>query len=89
MLPAGVRAFERRTEAKSRIYAYETEKRSLPPAEEKAFRANTKAWKFFTGQAPSYQRVAIHWVVSAKKEETRARRLASLIEDSAAERRLQ
>ena len=62
--------------------------RTLAPADEKQFRANRKAWAFFTAQAPSYQRVAIYWVTSAKREETRERRLATLIEDSANGRRL-
>lgn len=88
MQPGGLRAFEERTAEKSRVYAYENAPRTLPAAAEKTFRANRKAWKYFTGEAPSYQRVAIYWVLSAKKEETRARRLATLIEDSANERRL-
>jgi uncharacterized protein YdeI (YjbR/CyaY-like superfamily) len=88
MRPAGLKAFEARIEAKSRVYAYENVLRTLDPGAEKTFRANRKAWKFFNEQAPSYRRVAIYWVTSAKKEETRARRLATLIEDSAAGRRL-
>ena len=88
MRPAGLRAFERRSEEKSRIYAYENAVRTLAPADEKAFRANRKAWKYFNEQAPSYRRVAIYWVLSAKREETRVRRLATLIEDSANGRRL-
>jgi uncharacterized protein YdeI (YjbR/CyaY-like superfamily) len=88
MSPAGLRAFEKRREDKSAIYAYENKVRTLPPADEKRFRANRKAWAFFTAQAPSYQRVAIYWVTSAKREETRERRLATLIDDSANGRRL-
>jgi uncharacterized protein YdeI (YjbR/CyaY-like superfamily) len=88
MAPAGLRAFEKRREDKSAIYAYENKVRTLAPADEKRFRANKKAWAFFTTQAPSYQRVAIYWVTSAKREETRERRLATLIEDSANGRRL-
>ncbi|HXH93214.1 MAG TPA: YdeI/OmpD-associated family protein [Thermoanaerobaculia bacterium] len=88
MAPAGLRAFEKRREDKSAIYSYEDKVRTLPPADEKQFRANRKAWAFFTGQAPSYQRVAIYWVTSAKREETRVRRMATLIEDSANARRL-
>jgi uncharacterized protein YdeI (YjbR/CyaY-like superfamily) len=88
MQPAGARAFEQRSAAKSAVYEYENAPKQLPPAAEKTFRANRKAWAWFTSQAPSYQRVAIHWVVSAKREETRARRLALLIDDSASERRL-
>ena len=88
MRPAGLRAFENRIEHKSAIYSYENAPRSLPPADEKRFRANRKAWKWFTAQPPSYQRVAFFWVTSAKREETRERRLLTLIEDSANERRL-
>ncbi len=88
MRPAGLQAFARRSEEKSRIYAYENPVRTLDPAGEKKFRANKKAWQYFNEQAPSYRRVALSWVTSAKKEETRARRLATLIEDSAAGRRL-
>lgn len=88
MRPAGLKAFEGRSEDKSRIYAYENAVRTLAPAAETMFRANRKAWKFFNEQAPSYRRVAIYWITSAKREETRARRLATLIEDSANGRRL-
>jgi uncharacterized protein YdeI (YjbR/CyaY-like superfamily) len=88
MQPAGLRAFERRREDKSRIYAYENDPVTLDPAAEKVFRANAKAWSFFSTQPPSYRRVALYWVTSAKKEETRARRLAQLIDDSARRRRL-
>jgi len=83
MRPAGVRAFEQRREDKSAIYSYENAVRTFDPADEKTFRANRKAWQFFNAQAPSYRRVCIYWVTSAKKEETRARRLATLINDSA------
>ena len=88
MTAAGLRAFEQRSDRKSAIYAYENAPRNLSPAEEKQFRRNRKAWSFFNDQAPSYRRLAIYWITSAKKEETRARRLALLIEDSANERRL-
>lgn len=83
MRPAGLRAFEQRREDKSAIYSYENAVRTLDPSDEKTFRANRKAWQFFNAQAPSYRRVCIYWVTSAKKEETRARRLATLIKDSA------
>jgi uncharacterized protein YdeI (YjbR/CyaY-like superfamily) len=88
MQPAGLDAFEKRTENKSRIYAYENETKTLPAEYEKTFRANKKAWKFFSDQPPGYRRIAIYWIITAKKEETRARRLATLIDDSANERRL-
>jgi len=88
MQPAGLHAFSQRREEKSAIYAYENDVRTLPPADEKKLRANKKAWEFFNAQPPGYRRLSIYWVTSAKKEETRARRLATLIEDSANERRL-
>ena len=88
MKPAGLRAFELRDEKKSAIYAYENRPRELPPEMEKKFRANRKAWKFFSEQAPSYQRVLIFWITSAKKDETRASRLEKLIAMSADGRRI-
>jgi len=88
MQPAGLKAFEARTAEKSGIYAYENAPKVLAPADEKKFRANKKAWKYFSGQAPSYRRAAINYVTSAKREETRARRLELLIDDSSHERRL-
>jgi uncharacterized protein YdeI (YjbR/CyaY-like superfamily) len=84
MHPAGLEAFERRTDERSAIYSYEQRKTArLDPAAERTFRANKKAWTFFQAQATSYQRTAIWWVVSAKREETRQRRVATLIGDSA------
>jgi uncharacterized protein YdeI (YjbR/CyaY-like superfamily) len=88
MRPAGLAAFERRVEARSKIYAYEQESQALDAADEAAFRANAPAWAFFQAQAPSYRRSAIWWVVSAKKEETRRKRLSTLIHDSEQGRRL-
>jgi uncharacterized protein YdeI (YjbR/CyaY-like superfamily) len=88
MHPAGLRAFEQRTEDRSRIYSYENAEERLPAAEEKQFRANRKAWTYFSAQPPGYRRLAIFWILSAKKPETRARRLAQLIEDSSHGRRL-
>ena len=88
MTDAGRRAFEARDEKKSAIYAYENRPQEFPAAMLKRFQANKKAWKWFSEQAPWYRRVTTHWVVSAKKEETRERRLASLIEDSANERKI-
>jgi uncharacterized protein YdeI (YjbR/CyaY-like superfamily) len=83
MRPAGLKAFERRTEERSAIYSYEQRKDArLEPQAEKAFRANKKAWAFFQAQPPSYQRAAIWWVISARREETRQRRLATLVRES-------
>ncbi|HZI06410.1 MAG TPA: YdeI/OmpD-associated family protein [Archangium sp.] len=83
MQPAGRKAFQAREEAKSAVYAYEQkEDAKLTGPYEKRFKANTKAWAFFQAQAPWYQRAASWWVVSAKQEQTREKRLATLMEDS-------
>ena len=83
MTTAGTRAFEQRAGERSGVYSYEQSKTvRLDDAYELRFRANEQAWSFFTSQPPWYQRAAIWWVVSAKREETRLRRLAALIEDS-------
>lgn len=88
MTDAGRRAFAARDEKKSAIYAYENRPRDLAPEMEKRFQANKKAWKFWSGQAPWYRRVTTYWVMEGKKEETRERRLATLIEESAEGRRI-
>jgi uncharacterized protein YdeI (YjbR/CyaY-like superfamily) len=79
----GLRAFRERDEKKTRQYSYEREQARLDPALEAALRANRKASSFFDAQPPGYKRTAIFWVMSAKREETRARRLAIVIERSA------
>jgi uncharacterized protein YdeI (YjbR/CyaY-like superfamily) len=83
MTPAGLAAFDRRSEERSRVYSYERSNARLEPEFEKHFRANKPAWAFFESRPPSYRKTVIWWVVSAKKEETRRRRLETLIEDSA------
>src|SRR5687767_9554303 len=83
MHESGRAAFARRSEDRSGIYSYENRQTELGPAYEKKFRAKKTAWDFFQTQAPWYRRTSIYWVMSAKKEETRERRLASLIEFSA------
>ena len=83
MRPAGIKAFEARKGDKTGIYAYEQRKSAkLPPAYEKKFRANKKAWAFFHARAASYRRAAIWWVINAKRDETRKKRLETLIRDS-------
>ena len=87
MRPAGVAAFAARREDRSGIYSYEQrEKEQLAPAFEKRFRAKKRAWASFEAMPKSYRQAAIRWVMTAKKEETRERRLATLIADSAAGR---
>lgn len=83
--PPGEAAFRARREDRSRIYSFENEPRHLDPARVRRFRANRRAWAFYASQAPWYRRTSAFWVMSAKKEETRDRRLATLIECSAAE----
>lgn len=83
MQPKGLRAFENRKENKSSIYAYEQKNAvELDEAYERQFRANPKAWDFFQAQAAWYRKTAIWKIVSAKKEETKQKRLAELIEYS-------
>lgn len=83
MHPAGLKAHAARAEERSGVYSHEQKDRpTLTAGDEKKLKANEKAWSFFQAQAPWYQRGAIHWVMSAKKEETRLKRLATLIEDS-------
>jgi uncharacterized protein YdeI (YjbR/CyaY-like superfamily) len=82
--PAGLAAFERRDAAKSGVYAYEQRHQAqLEPSFERRFRANAKAWAYFESEAPWYRRTVTHGVVRAKREDTRERRLATLIDCSA------
>jgi len=85
MRPAGRAAFEGRSEAKSGVYSFEQEDPAeLPPEYEERVRQHPEAWAYWTARPPGYRRTATHWVMSAKREETRERRLAKLIESSAA-----
>jgi uncharacterized protein YdeI (YjbR/CyaY-like superfamily) len=87
--PAGLAAFERRDAAKSGVYSYEQRYRArLEPSFERRFRANAKGWAYFEAEAPWYRRTATYWVVSAKREDTRERRLATLIDCSARGKRI-
>ncbi len=88
MHPSGVAAFERRSEERSKIYSHERANAKLDDEYEKRFRANEKAWVFWESQPPGYRRTATWWVISAKREATRDRRLATLIEVSAGGRRI-
>jgi len=88
MRPPGLAAFEGRDEAKARQYSFERSAAKLDDAYKETMRANPEAWQFFQAQPPSYRRVATWWVMSAKREETRLKRLATLIADSERGRRL-
>jgi uncharacterized protein YdeI (YjbR/CyaY-like superfamily) len=84
MMPAGIAAYEKRKADKIGIYAMEQPPVKLLPAWEKEFKANKIAWGYFNAQAPSYKRIALHWVMSAKQETTRRKRMTELISDSEA-----
>lgn len=84
MKPAGKKAFEGRDAKKTNRYSFEQQHVKLTPVYERRFRSNRRAWEFFQSQPPSYRKVATWWVVSAKQETTRQRRLATLIADSGA-----
>jgi uncharacterized protein YdeI (YjbR/CyaY-like superfamily) len=87
MRPAGEAAFAARRADRTAIYSFEQPGEPFLTTEEEAhFRANPTAWDWVSGKSPSFRKQALHWVLSAKKAETRERRLAALIEDSAAGR---
>jgi uncharacterized protein YdeI (YjbR/CyaY-like superfamily) len=89
MTPAGVAAWERRDPERSGIYLFERNNPVAFDAEaERRFRRSRRAWTFFQAQPPGYRRLATHYVTSAKRSETRERRLAILIECSARGERL-
>ena len=89
MHPAGLAAFAARADERSAVYAYEQRHgATLDEAQLREFRANEAAWAFFESQPPSYRKAAVWWVVSAKKGETKKKRLATLIDDSARGRRV-
>lgn len=87
MTPAGRAAFEARQSAKG-VYSFESRPTDFPPALKRRFRANAKAFAFFSAQPPGYRRLMAFWVTSAKRDETRARRLDALIACSSREERM-
>jgi uncharacterized protein YdeI (YjbR/CyaY-like superfamily) len=88
MRPDGIKAFQARKEYKSGIYSYEQRSEKLPDPYESEFKKNRTAWAFFQAQSPWYRKTVGWWIVSAKKEETRLKRLATLIEDCANGRKM-
>jgi len=89
MTDAGHLAYSYRTDAKSNIYSHEKEPEILTEEFEKKFQQNSKAWDFFNAQAPSYKKVMIHWIMTAKQEKTRISRLEKTIQISAEQKRMQ
>ena len=88
MTPSGMAAFNARTPERTGIYSFEREAMTLSPALAKRFRANKAAWTFFQKQPPGYRKLNVFRVMSAKREETRLKRLENLIALSAAGKRI-
>lgn len=84
MRPAGLASFENRKENKSKIYSYEKAEVEFAFEFENLFKANKKAWDYFLSLAPSYKKPSTNWVMSAKQEVTKLKRLNQLIADSQA-----
>lgn len=84
MHPAGLEIFSYRQESKSRIYSFENEEMKLSPVFEKLFKKNKKAWQYFQALAAGYKKASLNWVMSARQEATRLKRLNELIADCAA-----
>jgi uncharacterized protein YdeI (YjbR/CyaY-like superfamily) len=83
MQPSGLKVFHARDREKAKLYSYENRQRPLGADYARRFKANRTAWTWFETQSASYRRLAAWWVMSAKREETRTRRLAALISSSA------
>jgi uncharacterized protein YdeI (YjbR/CyaY-like superfamily) len=89
MQPAGLKAWQARDPARERVYSFEqAEVAELDPAERAQFEAKPAAWRYFESTPPGYRKTLLHWIVTAKKPETRTRRLAELIGACAEQRRL-
>lgn len=88
MKPAGIAAFRAKEDARTGVYSFERKAATLEPAMVRQFRREPRAWVYFESQPPYYRRVASWWVLSAKRDETRARRLEQLIAHSARNERL-
>ncbi len=88
MKPEGLRLFNLRKENKSGIYSYENTMAEFDKEHEKRFKANKQAWEFFQSMIPSYQKITKRWVMSAKQEVTRLKRLDELINDCAAGKKI-
>ena len=88
MTPAGLKAYESRKENRSGIYSYEQRRAELEEPYDRLLKKNKAAWRFFQSQPPSYRKTASWWIISAKQEATRRKRLEKLIAHSAQEERL-
>ena len=83
MTRAGLAAFEARKADRTAVYSFEQRPAELPPPLKRRFRLNGNAWRYFQKEAPWYRRTSTHWILSAKREETRLKRLETLIACSA------
>ena len=88
MRPAGMKAFAARIENKSGVYSYEQRTAELDDPYAKKLKTNKAAWDFFQAQPPSYRKMIGWWIISAKREETRSKRMAKLVAASAKRKRL-
>jgi uncharacterized protein YdeI (YjbR/CyaY-like superfamily) len=88
MQPAGLEAYRHRKEDKSAVYSFENQPKALAPCYEKIFKSNKKAWEYFLAQAPSYRKVMFYFIMSAKQEATRLRRLERVIAASEKQKRV-
>jgi uncharacterized protein YdeI (YjbR/CyaY-like superfamily) len=88
MMPAGRAAFDARKEDRTGTYSFEQRDARLAPTLARTFRANAAAWADYQNRPPSYRRLTTHWVMSAKREETRAKRFALLLGSSAVGRKI-
>jgi uncharacterized protein YdeI (YjbR/CyaY-like superfamily) len=86
MQPAGLKAFEARRENKSGIYSYEQKLVDLPGPYSGRLQKNKAAWKYFQAQSPAVRRRLIWWIVSAKRKETRLKRMQELMAHAAKNR---
>lgn len=88
MKPTGMAVYEKRNKGRSKGASFERKTVLLDPVYEKQIRRNRKAWQFYERLAASYKKASIHWVMSAKREETRLRRLTILIQSCEAEQKI-
>jgi uncharacterized protein YdeI (YjbR/CyaY-like superfamily) len=88
MRPAGLRAFDQRDRGRDGSYSYERSPAELPAEWLVRMRRDADARAYWQVETPSYRRTASHWVMSAKRPETRERRFTALLADSAAQRRV-
>jgi uncharacterized protein YdeI (YjbR/CyaY-like superfamily) len=87
MFPEGTYIFNKRKDPLSRGYSFEKPAKELATDLEEKFKANTKAWDYFNSIAPSYRKLAVHHIMSAKQDATRMKRFEKLVADCAAEKK--